>query len=100
MPNPWDAGSARLLEHLGFAALATTSSGSAATLGRLDGGVSRDEALEMADRAEAECIRRFLRMSELGSAISEAARRAEATLRLENALRYEAWRPAPAQPQR
>jgi 2-methylisocitrate lyase-like PEP mutase family enzyme len=45
MPNPWDRGSARLLESLGFAALATTSSGFAATLGRLDGGVTREEAL-------------------------------------------------------
>src|ERR1700759_5195044 len=45
MPNPWDLGSARLLASLGFAALATTSSGYAATLGRLDGSVSRDEAL-------------------------------------------------------
>jgi 2-methylisocitrate lyase-like PEP mutase family enzyme len=45
MPNPWDAGTAKLLASLGFAALATTSSGYAATLGRPDGGVSRDEAL-------------------------------------------------------
>lgn len=45
MPNPWDVGSARLLASLGFEALATTSSGFAATLGRLDGTVSRDEAL-------------------------------------------------------
>ena len=45
LPNPWDAGSARLLASLGFQALATTSSGYAATLGRLDGGVTRDEAL-------------------------------------------------------
>jgi 2-methylisocitrate lyase-like PEP mutase family enzyme len=45
LPNPWDAGSARLLAALGFEALATTSSGHAATLGRLDGSVSRDEAL-------------------------------------------------------
>ncbi len=45
MPNPWDAGSARLLESLGFEALATTSSGFAATLARRDGGVTRDEAL-------------------------------------------------------
>ena len=45
MPNPWDPGSARLLASLGFQALATTSSGFAATLGRLDGGVTRDEAL-------------------------------------------------------
>jgi hypothetical protein len=45
MPNPWDAGSAKLLASLGFEALATTSSGFAATLGRLDGAVSREEAL-------------------------------------------------------
>jgi 2-methylisocitrate lyase-like PEP mutase family enzyme len=45
MPNPWDRGSARLLASLGFKALATTSSGFAATLGRLDGSVTRDEAL-------------------------------------------------------
>ena len=45
MPNPWDAGSARLLQWLGFAALASTSSGFAATLGRRDGSVSREEAL-------------------------------------------------------
>ncbi|MEO8897950.1 MAG: isocitrate lyase/phosphoenolpyruvate mutase family protein [Candidatus Dormibacter sp.] len=45
MPNPWDAGSARVLASLGFRALATTSSGFAATLGRPDGNVSRDEAL-------------------------------------------------------
>jgi 2-methylisocitrate lyase-like PEP mutase family enzyme len=45
MPNPWDIGSAKLLESLGFEALATTSSGFAATLGRLDGGVTRDEAI-------------------------------------------------------
>lgn len=45
MPNPWDLGSARLFESLGFAALGTTSSGFAASLGRLDGQVSRDEAL-------------------------------------------------------
>jgi 2-methylisocitrate lyase-like PEP mutase family enzyme len=45
LPNPWDRGSARLLASLGFHALATTSSGFAATLGRLDGSVTRDEAL-------------------------------------------------------
>ena len=45
LPNPWDAGSARVLESLGFEALATTSSGFAATLGRLDYAVMRDEAL-------------------------------------------------------
>jgi 2-methylisocitrate lyase-like PEP mutase family enzyme len=45
LPNPWDVGSAKLLASLGFQALATTSSGHAATLGRLDGAVTRDEAL-------------------------------------------------------
>ncbi len=45
MPNPWDVGSARYLESLGFSALATTSSGHAATLGRVDQQVSRDELL-------------------------------------------------------
>ena len=45
MPNPWDAGSAKLLASFGFEALATTSSGFAATLGRSDGAVSREEAL-------------------------------------------------------
>src|SRR5215469_5404769 len=37
MPNPWDAGSAKVLASLGFQALATTSSGAAATRGKLDG---------------------------------------------------------------
>jgi 2-methylisocitrate lyase-like PEP mutase family enzyme len=45
MPNAWDAGTAKLLASLGFRAVATTSSGHAATLGRLDGGVKRAEAL-------------------------------------------------------
>ena len=45
LPNPWDAGTARQLETLGYRALATTSSGYAGTLGRRDGRVSRDEAL-------------------------------------------------------
>jgi 2-methylisocitrate lyase-like PEP mutase family enzyme len=43
MPNPWDVGSARLLARLGFPALATTSSGHAASLGRRDQQVTRDE---------------------------------------------------------
>jgi 2-methylisocitrate lyase-like PEP mutase family enzyme len=44
-PNPWDAGSARILAGLGFEALATTSAGFAFSLGRRDGAVGRDEAL-------------------------------------------------------
>ncbi len=45
LPNPWDLGSARMLASLDFEALATTSSGFAATLGRRDGSVTRDEAV-------------------------------------------------------
>jgi 2-methylisocitrate lyase-like PEP mutase family enzyme len=44
--NPWDAGSAKVLEALGFQALATTSSGFAFTLGRPDGGASLDELVD------------------------------------------------------
>ncbi len=45
IPNPWDGGSARVLAALGFEALATSSSAAAATLGRRDGAVTREEAL-------------------------------------------------------
>src|SRR5438477_6466093 len=45
IPNPWDAGSARILAGLGFQALATSSAASAATLGRRDGGLTREQAL-------------------------------------------------------
>ncbi|MCA1683322.1 MAG: isocitrate lyase/phosphoenolpyruvate mutase family protein [Actinobacteria bacterium] len=45
MPNPWDPGTARLLASLGFQAVATTSGGHAATLGRPDGSVDRAAAL-------------------------------------------------------
>lgn len=45
IPNPWDAGSARILEALGFEALTTSSAAFAATLGRRDGRVTRDELL-------------------------------------------------------
>ena len=48
IPNPWDAGSAQLLTWLGFEALATTSSGSAATLGLLDGSLTAAQALQHA----------------------------------------------------
>jgi 2-methylisocitrate lyase-like PEP mutase family enzyme len=46
IPNPWDGGTARVLEALGFPALATTSSGFAFTLGRADGQVTLDEVVE------------------------------------------------------
>jgi 2-methylisocitrate lyase-like PEP mutase family enzyme len=45
IPNPWDAGSARILAALGYVALATSSGACAAVLGRRDGHVTRDEAL-------------------------------------------------------
>src|SRR5881296_1308199 len=54
IPNPWDAGSAKVFAALGFKALASTSSGFAFTLGRLDGGATLDEVVEHAralDRA-------------------------------------------------
>ncbi|WP_225914484.1 isocitrate lyase/PEP mutase family protein [Nocardioides jiangsuensis] len=46
MPNPWDVGSARALEQLGFKALATTSAGFAWTLGRADTHATRDQVLD------------------------------------------------------
>ena len=52
IPNPWDPGSARVLEALGFKALATTSSGFAFTLGRLDGTVTLDEMVDHAARLD------------------------------------------------
>jgi 2-methylisocitrate lyase-like PEP mutase family enzyme len=48
IPNPWDAGSAKVLAALGFKALASTSSGFAFTLGRPDGGATLDEVIEHA----------------------------------------------------
>src|SRR5256885_4074991 len=46
LPNPWDAGSARMLQGLGFKALASTSSGHAWSLGQPDGAISREMTLE------------------------------------------------------
>ncbi len=46
IPNPWDVGSARMLQGLGFAALASTSSGYAWSRGHPDNGITRDMALE------------------------------------------------------
>jgi 2-methylisocitrate lyase-like PEP mutase family enzyme len=45
MPNPWDAGSAKILRGLGFRALATSSGANAFVLGRTDGNVTREEAI-------------------------------------------------------
>ena len=46
IPNPWDAGTARLLAHIGFEALATTSAGMAFSLGKRDNAVARDKVIE------------------------------------------------------
>lgn len=46
IPNPWDGGSARLLEKAGYKALATTSAGFAQSIGKVDGEVTLDEKLE------------------------------------------------------
>lgn len=48
IPNPWDVGTAKLLAHLGFEALATTSAGYAFSVGRRDNSIGRDETLEHA----------------------------------------------------
>jgi 2-methylisocitrate lyase-like PEP mutase family enzyme len=48
IPNPWDVGSARILAGLGFQALATSSAASACALGRKDGELTREEAIEHA----------------------------------------------------
>src|SRR5262245_26069457 len=45
IPNPWDAGTAKILTHLGFEALTTTSAGLAFSLGRCDGAAGREETL-------------------------------------------------------
>lgn len=45
IPNPWDVGTTRLLERLGFEALATTSAGYAFSVGRRDGTIDRDETM-------------------------------------------------------
>src|SRR5215470_3252472 len=46
IPNPWDIGTARVLAHLGFEALATTSAGYAFSIGRQDNKVGRDQMIE------------------------------------------------------
>src|SRR5262249_18717803 len=45
IPNPWDVGSGRLLQHLGFAALATTSAGFAFSKGKQDSQVGREDMI-------------------------------------------------------
>jgi 2-methylisocitrate lyase-like PEP mutase family enzyme len=70
IPNPWDAGSAKALAKLGFQALASTSGGFAQTLGRSDGEVSLDEAVDHAPGTKARSV-------------SGPTRRARADLRID-----------------
>lgn len=99
IPNPWDAGTARLLSGMGFQALATTSSGHAFSLGRPDGAVGRDGTLANAraivaatelpvsadlengfgDSAQdcAETIRRAAEVGLVGGSIEDATGRAD-----------------------
>jgi 2-methylisocitrate lyase-like PEP mutase family enzyme len=82
IPNPWDAGTARILEALGFEALTTTSAGLAFTLGRRDGAnlVSRDETLANA-RAIAEATDLPV-AADLENGFGDAPEAARETIRL------------------
>jgi 2-methylisocitrate lyase-like PEP mutase family enzyme len=102
MPNPWDAGSAKMLATLGFAALATSSGAAAGVLGRRDGELSRDEALAHAGaivratdlpvaadlengfgdtpESAAECIRLAAEVGLVGGSIEDAGGDAKHTL--------------------
>src|SRR5512132_1792311 len=72
IPNPWDTGSARVLQALGFTALATTSSGLAFTLGLLDGRVTLEQmAHHVAAADAAEAIRRVARAGAVGGSIED-----------------------------
>lgn len=80
MPNPWDAASARVLESLGFSALATSSAAAAAVVGRRDGRLSREEAIAHA-RVLAEAT--SLPVSgDLENGFGDAPRAAAETIRL------------------
>jgi 2-methylisocitrate lyase-like PEP mutase family enzyme len=57
IPNPWDIGSARVLGHLGFEALATTSAGYAFSIGRRDNFVGREKMIASCRRNR--CRHRF-----------------------------------------
>ena len=70
IPNPWDAGSARLLAALDFRALATSSGAAAAVLGRRDGQISRDEAMHHVATVTAPPACRCRRISRTASAPS------------------------------
>jgi len=80
IPNPWDAGSARLLASLGFKALATTSAGFAFSLGRVDGAVSRDEVMQHIRDISAACDLPL--SADLENGFGDAPKTAAETIRL------------------
>lgn len=80
IPNPWDAGTAKILTQLGFEALATTSAGLAFALGRSDGAVSREETLA---NAQAIVQATYLPVSaDLENGFGHAPEKAAETIRL------------------
>lgn len=80
IPNPWDAGSARMLERLGFEALATTSAGYAFSVGKLDNTVDR---LAMMGHLTAIAVASDLPVSaDLGNGFGDAPETAAETIRL------------------
>jgi len=79
MANAWDVGSARLIEHLGFPATATTSSGAAAALGRLDGEL--DRATAIAHGAELAAAVAIPVSADLENGFADAPEQVAATIR-------------------
>jgi 2-methylisocitrate lyase-like PEP mutase family enzyme len=83
LPNPWSPGTARLLAHLGFEALATTSMGYAFSVGRLDGSLNREETLEHA--AEIVAATELPVSADLENGFGDAPEAAAETIRLAGA---------------
>lgn len=83
IPNPWDAGTARLLTHLGFEALATTSMGSAFSHGRKDNTLSREETLAYA--SEIVAASPLPVSGDLGNGFGDSPESAAETIRLAGA---------------
>jgi 2-methylisocitrate lyase-like PEP mutase family enzyme len=80
IPNPWDIGSAKILEHMGFEALATTSMGFAFSIGKQDGGVER--GLVMAHIAELASATELPVSADLENGFGDAPETAAETIRL------------------
>jgi 2-methylisocitrate lyase-like PEP mutase family enzyme len=80
IPNPWDAGTARMLAHLGFEALATTSAGNAFSLGLADGKVGRERTL--ANVAEIAAATELPVSGDLENGFGDAPEAAAETIRM------------------